>query len=301
MSIAPDDDRLHRPNAPDPDFRDALTFSFGDPAAEIYGMARISSGDAGSDGVAVLYAGDQPVAAGAGRGDAAGDPPTWDSVRAAGVRVSVVEPLQAWTVAYEGKDGAFDLRFEACSAPAVFDAQSPVARAGGMQGYEQLCRVSGTASHGDRTHQLRCLGQRGQLWGTPDRGRIALSRSVSAWLGEDRALTVTAVRPAKAKSHFDEELTGFVFEDGQPIAIDDPRLTTAYDGDEHHRRAGLELWMDEESDHARRIAGEALCGTSLEVDELRLDSAFFAWRMEGREGIGRYDVLRRVTQRKRSR
>jgi hypothetical protein len=38
-----------------------------------------------------------------------------------------------------------------------------------------------------------------------------------------------------------------------------------------------------------------VCGTSLELGRLRLDAAFFRWRMGGREGIGRYDVLRRAT------
>ena len=30
------------------------------------------------------------------------------------------------------------------------------------------------------------------------------------------------------------------------------------------------------------------------LGRLRLDCAFFTWRMEGRSGVGRYDVLRRV-------
>ncbi len=207
---------------------------------------------------------------------------------------------------WAGKDGALDLRFEACSAPAVLAGEAPVARAGGMEGYEQLCRVSGSVSHGGRTYQVRCLGQRGQLWGTPDWSRIELARTVSAWLGEDRALTLTAVRAAKAKGHLDEAVSGFMFEGGEAVEISDPRLSTTYDGEQHQLRAGLELWMTEEGDHARRVAGEALCGTSLDLGEQRLDSAFFAWRMEGREGVGRYDVLRRVQsdgggKRKRSR
>jgi hypothetical protein len=52
--------------------------------------------------------------------------------------------------------------------------------------------------------------------------------------------------------------------------------------------------MQEEGGIARRAAGEVLCGTTVDLGDLRLDSAFFRWRMEGREGTGRYDVLRRV-------
>jgi hypothetical protein len=81
---------------------------------------------------------------------------------------------------------------------------------------------------------------------------------------------------------------------GGSAGIADPRLSTTYDGDGHQRRAGLELWMDED-DHAlpARGSGEVLCGSTLDLGQLRLDCAFFRWRLEGREGVGRYDVLRR--------
>ena len=84
-------------------------------------------------------------------------------------------------------------------------------------------------------------------------------------------------------------------EDGEPRAVDvvDPRLSTAYDGEGRQLRAGLELWVDEDG-WPRRAAGEITCGTSLDLGRLRLDCAFFRWRMEGREGFGRYDVLRRA-------
>ena len=287
-----DDDRLH--TAPDPGFRDAVTFAFGDPAGKLYGLARLSHGAHGPTGLAVLYADGKPVAARAGGGAATSGEPAWEHVTAAGLTTAIVAPLEAWTVAWRGDDGGFDLRFEACSAPAALEAETPVAKAGGMEGYDQLCRVTGSVSHGGRTYQVRCLGQRGQLWGTPDWSKIELARAVSAWLADDRALTLTTVRPAKAKGHLDEAVSGFMFEGGEAVEIADPRLSTTYDGEQRQRRAGLELWMTEEGDYARRVAGEVLCGTTLDLGEQRLDSAFFAWRMEGREGVGRYDVLRRV-------
>jgi hypothetical protein len=292
MTIAASDDRLHVPGGADASFRDAVTFAFGDPTAKVYGLARLSHGSDGPTGLAVLYAGSEPVAASAAAGTATAD--AWDAVEAAGVSVEVQRPLEAWRVRFDGDGGAFDLRFEACSAPAELGEDAEVARAGGMRGYDQLCRVTGSATAGARTHQLRCLGQRGQLWGNPDWGRIELARTLSAWLGEDRALTLTAIRPAKSKGHLDEAVSGFVFEGGEPVAIADPRLSTTYDGEGRQRRAGLELWMDEDGDFARRVAGEVLCGTSLDLGDQRLDSAFFAWRMEGRTGVGRYDVLRRA-------
>jgi hypothetical protein len=294
VTIAAAEDRLHLPEAPDPAFHDALTFAFGDPAAKLYGVARISCSGDSCNGFAIVYADGRPVVTSAGRGSATGDPPAWDGMQAAGVRVSVLTALEAWTVTFAGEDGGFDLRFDACSAPAVLDAEHAVVRTGGMQGYEQLCRVSGTVTHGGRTHGVRCLGQRGQLWGSPDWGRIELVRSVSAWLGDDRALTLMAVRPAKSKGHLDEAVGGFLFEGGAPVAIDDPRLSTTYDGAQHQRRAGLELWMAEDAPFALRMAGEVLCETTLDLGDKRLHSAFFRWRMDGREGVGRYDVVRRA-------
>ncbi|MBW3606937.1 MAG: hypothetical protein KY463_01050 [Actinobacteria bacterium] len=279
----------------DPAFRDAVTFSFGDSAAQLYGLARIGIGGGGASGFAIVYAGDELAGASTQAQVALEVPETWEPVTAAGLRCTVVAPLESWTVRYDGTDAAFDLRFEALSAPAALDPESAVARAGGMAGYEQLCGVTGEVRHGGRSHQVRCLGQRGHQWGTPDWSRIELARTLSAWMGGDRAVTLTAVRPAKAKHHDEEVVGGFLINGGAPEPIFDPRLSTTYDGELRQRRAGLELWMSEEGGHARRAAGAAVCGTTVDLGDLRLDSAFFEWRMEGRTGTGRYDVLRRVS------
>jgi hypothetical protein len=72
-----------------------------------------------------------------------------------------------------------------------------------------------------------------------------------------------------------------------------PRLSTTYDADGRQIAAGLELFVDEEG-FPRRAAGELRCGTTLDLGRLRLHCAFFRWRMEGRTGVGRYDVLARA-------
>jgi hypothetical protein len=292
VSVSPADEQLRFSD--DRAFRDAVTFSFGDPVGRLYGLARVGSGGGGASGFAVVYAGDAPAGASTQTQVALGAPEAWESVSAAGVRTTVVAPLEAWTVTYDGDDAGFDLRFEAISAPAVLAAGGTVAQAAGLAGYEQVCSVSGQVRHGGRTHPVSCLGQRGHQWGTPDWSRIELARTLSAWMGADRAVTLTAVRPAKAKHHDEEAIGGFLIDRGEPHAIFDPRLSTTYDGEMRQRRAGLELWMSEEGGYARRAAGQAVCGTTVDLGGLRLDSAFFHWRMEGRVGTGRYDVLRRV-------
>jgi hypothetical protein len=302
VSVTPDQDAPRAPAAPDPGFRDAVTFAFGDPVAKLYGHARIGIGADGASGLALLFAGSEVVTASSASGvpldsgaagSGSGVPTSWDGVRAAGLRTSVEEPLAAWTVGFERDGSGFDLRFEARSAPAVLAADSEVALAGGMEGYEQLCSVTGSVTVDGNERKVRCLGQRGHIWGKPDWKRIDLARTLSAWMGADRAVMLAATRPARARGHGEEAVAGWLVDGGEAEAIDDARLSTTYDGALRQQRAGLELWMNEESEFARRAAGKVLCGTTLDLGDVRLDSAFFAWRMEGREGVGRYDVMRR--------
>jgi hypothetical protein len=291
-----------------PAFSDAVTFAFGDAAADLYAVARVglSVGDDGApqgSGLAIVFAGREPVAVRAAGGlplDAA----AFEAVDAAGVRTTTVTPLQAWTLHFESEDGTvgFDLEFTAVSDPGAVEPDSAVARTGGMQGYEQLCRVSGTARVRGGTRAVACLGQRGHSWGAPDWDRLALARTVSAWAGEDLGVALTTIRTAKAKSHADEAVAAAVFavpEDAPGLASaivpDEARLSTTYDAEGRQRRAGLEIFETEEG-YPLRGAGDVICGTSLDLGRLRLDCSFFRWQLDGREGVGRYDVLRRVEE-----
>jgi hypothetical protein len=143
------------------------------------------------------------------------------------------------------------------------------------------------------------LGQRGHSWGSPDWSRISLARTIGAWMGEDLAVSLAAIRPAGAEHHEDERVAATILdhdpESDAPRAstVLDPRVSTVYDADGRQRAAGLELYLDEDG-FPRRAAGEVVCGTTLDLGRLRLDCAFFRWRMEGRTGFGRYDVLRRA-------
>ncbi len=289
------------------DVTDAVTFSFGDPQSELYGVARAglsidADGVAQASGLGLLFAGAEPVSARAAGGIAAASL-AWDAVDAGGVTTAVEEPLGAWRVTYVAEDerSSFDLSFTAASEPAFVALDSPVGALGGMQGYEQLCRVSGTvrARGGDRA--IECVGQRGHSWGSPDWERLSLVRTVSAWADADYAVSLSAIRGTKAKHHDEEVLNAVLFAplgeeaDGlvaaRPIA--EPRISTTYDSDGRQRRATLELFEDEES-WARRVTGEVQCGTTLDLGRLRLDCAFFHWTMDGRSGVGRYDILRRA-------
>lgn len=291
-----------------PAFSDAVTFAFGDPAADVYGLARVgrSPGEDGTpqgSGLAVLFSGREPIAVRAAGGLAVTGE-GWEGVDAAGVRTTTVAPLEAWTITFESEDGTsgFDLRFETLSAPGSLEAGSAAATLGGMQGYEQLCRVTGSARVRGGLRRVDCLGQRGHSWGSPDWDGVTLARTVSAWIDPTHAATLTAIRPVarKGATHADEAISATLFaadgEDGLAVAlpVEDPRLSTTMDAEHRQRRAGMELWLDPDG-YPARLAGEVLCGTSLDLGRLRLDCAFFAWSMDGRHGVGRYDVVRRVS------
>src|SRR5438067_140333 len=196
----------------------------------------------------------------------------------------------------------FSARFEGLAAPMEFPPESAVARAGGPEGYEQLCAVEAEVTVDGRRSEVRCLGQRDHAWGAPRWDRIEQARTVSAWLSPERAIALHALRPAGADGHEDEAVSAALVE-ADPAHPDEgpgaraeskPRLSTTYDGEGHQRRAGLELWVDEEDQLPRRAGGTAVCGTTLDLGRLRLDTAFFSWSMEGHTGLGRYDVVRRA-------
>jgi hypothetical protein len=268
-------------------FTDAVTYAFGDPERGWYGLARLgAAGDAGS-ALAVLFRDREPVGATAEGGlplDAGAD---WADLRLPGLHSTVEAPLERWTVEWRGEHHGFSLAFEAIAAPAE-------AEGGGMTGYTQLCRVTGEVRAGDETHTVEGLGERRHEWGTADWEDLELVRTVSVWLGEeDGGVALTSLRPAGAHGHDEERIAAMLVHAGEPVPIEDPRLSTTYDGDGHQRRAGLELWVTDEDAYPHRLAGEVICGSSLDLGSLRLELAFMRWHGDGARGIGRYDVLRR--------
>jgi hypothetical protein len=276
-------------------FTDAVTFAFADRAAGFFGLARagVAGGAGGLQGSAlgVLFAGREPVGVLAEGENPLPATADWDDLRMPGLVVRTLEPHVRWQVTLEAPGGSgFDLEFTAASPPAELGEEDAAARLGGMAGHERLCRVTGTAAG----HRIDCFGQRGRSWGVADWSRIALTRSLAAWLDDGTSLTVAAVRPANAESHADEAVWAALLDAEGSVGVGDPRVSTTYDGDGHQRRAGLELWVSEDDDYPRRAAGQVLCGSSVELGQLRLDCAFFVWQVDGREGVGRYDLVRRA-------
>jgi hypothetical protein len=283
-----------------PGFADAVTFAFAEPDGRAAGFLRVGlavdgEGQRTGSVLAVLFEGQDAVGALAQGALPVGEDADWAALELPGVRTAVTEPLRRWSAAFADESGSgFSLDFEAIGGPVEQDPGDPAAVLGGMAGYEQLCRVRGTIRVAGGDREIRCLGQRGHAWGSPDWGDMEAARTVTAWLDDGSGYTLTAVRPAGAAGHEEDRVWAAVLgaEGGRVIA--DPRLSTAWDDDGHQRRAGLELWIAEDDEAPRRAAGLVRCGSTLDLGRLRLDCAFFTWTADGRRGVGRYDVLRRV-------
>jgi len=296
--IGPQDEAARAAEPGSAGFGDAVTFAFGDADRGIYGSARLGlvpGEPTRASGLGLLFRESALVAVDAAGGIELDGEADWRKLEAGDVRATIERPLEAWEVCYDGDDGGFELRFEAISNPAELSAGAVAASAAGLQGYEQLCRVTGTARAGEQRLKVDCLGQRGHQWGTPDWEQIELARTVSAWFEGDRGVTLASVRPDDANAHAHEAISAWLLDRDGVVTVGEPLLSTTLDGEGRQLRAGLELWEDgDEQPHPHRAAGEAVCGTTLDLGRLRLDCAFFQWRMEGRRGVGRYDVLRRT-------
>ncbi|WP_210492323.1 hypothetical protein [Patulibacter sp. SYSU D01012] len=316
MALDPAQERPHTSDVPG--FSDGVTFAFADPAANVQGTVRLGVADGTASGLIFVFADGAPVIAQA-EGAVALDPVPDDyaDVRAAGIAQTTVTPLREWRLTVESTAGTLDLTFVADGPAFAIGPDHDAAERLGMEGYEQPCRVRGTVrltppDGAPRELRVDGLGGRGHQWGAPDWSRLTLSRTVQGWFG-DVAFHVSSVRPADARSHADEvawsqvarspALVAGPEEDGEPgpetatapeaVEAPEPRISTTTGHDGRHGLATVELWESDEGP-VWTATGEAIAGTTLSVGEMRLDMAFFRWRLQGLEGVGRYDILRKA-------
>jgi hypothetical protein len=118
-------------------------------------------------------------------------------------------------------------------------------------------------------------------------------RSIGIVFSDGGLLALTAVHPAGAGGHGEEELAAVICgPDGAPVEIAETLLSTEYGPDGVQRRATLELWPDGEDGQPLRGAGTLISSTSVKRPGLSAEVAFFRWAVEGREGLGHYEVVR---------
>lgn len=149
----------------------------------------------------------------------------------------------------------------------------------------RVCGVVGRV--GDR--RVDCLGTAAETARPPAWEELDALRAVSAVFDAERALMAVIRRPRGAPGHGRELASAALLTDDGLTAVEDARLSTVYDGGGRQRSASLELWMPGE-DFPRRLAGEAVAGTTLDLDGLRVHASIFSWRMGGHEGAGAYEL-----------
>jgi hypothetical protein len=164
---------------------------------------------------------------------------------------------------------------------------SPAADLGGMSAY--VVRMRGEAAG----HPVDCLGTVSETEVPPRWDELDAVRGISALVDEQHALLAVSRRPRGAVGHGEEEVTARLLEDDALLDVENARISTVYDGEGRQRSAGLELWIPGE-DFPRRGSGLVIAGSSLDLESLQVHAAVFRWRLDGREGIGAYELMVRL-------
>jgi hypothetical protein len=156
-----------------------------------------------------------------------------------------------------------------------------------------ICRGSGTLRREGTSASLSGVGVLSRGEDDPGLGGDALRRYLAIAFADGGLLALAAARPARAGNHGDESVAAvLVGPDARPERISEALLSTEYDQQGRHRRATLELWPEGPDGPPLRAGGELICGTTLPGEGPRTDLAFLRWSLEGRPGLGRYEVVR---------
>lgn len=118
-------------------------------------------------------------------------------------------------------------------------------------------------------------------------------RSIGIVFADGGLLAVSAVRPQGSDAHGDEVVAAVLCgPDGAPVEATETLLSTEYGADGVQRRATLELWTDGGGGQPLRGGGTLISAAKVRREGLVADVAFFRWSVEGREGLGHYEVVR---------
>jgi len=125
-----------------------------------------------------------------------------------------------------------------------------------------------------------------------DSGQI-LRRSIGIVFSDGGLLALTSSLPAAHGEHGEEVVAAVLCDpDAGPVQFDEALISTEYGEDGVQRRATLELWPEEDSDRPLRGGGTLISSSRVQRQGLDAEIAFFRWSVEGREGLGTYEVAR---------
>lgn len=120
-----------------------------------------------------------------------------------------------------------------------------------------------------------------------------MRRSIGVVFADGGLLALSAAQPAGAGGHGDEVVSAVLCgPDGAPVDVSETLLSTEYGPDGVQRRVTLELWLNDEDTHPLRGAGSLISAAEVSHPGLTGTIAFFRWTIEGRDGLGHYEVLR---------
>ena len=289
--------RVRRPAEHGEGFADAVTVSWADDATRLvrHGPPRPRRRPARRSALAVLFRGREPVAALAQGGLDVPADADWTALSSSGgLRTTVDAPLERWTVAWDGPDQGFDARARGGQRPRRARCCDPVARLGGMEGYEQLVRVRGTVCDRRRDAPRSTARPARPLLGRRGLVELELVRTVARGSASSKAGSSSPRCAPRVRGGTTRRRCGRrSWSTARRSRVGDPRLSTTYDGDGHQRRAGLELWLTEEDGYPHRAAGEVICGSSLDLGRAAARHGVHALARRGRE---RRRALRRPAQ-----
>jgi hypothetical protein len=130
-----------------------------------------------------------------------------------------------------------------------------------------------------------------ELEAEPAWGRLDSIRLVSALFDDGGALGLAALRPRDARGHDEDVVVArLVNAEGEQATISEALVSLEADAEGAPRRLGLELWMDPDSSPLRVAADRA--GERGRASDR--ESVSMRFRLDGVEGAGLYEVLRRT-------
>jgi hypothetical protein len=118
-------------------------------------------------------------------------------------------------------------------------------------------------------------------------------RSIGIVFTDGGLLALTSQLPRGAGAHGEEQVAAVLCNpDAAPVEFEEALISTEYGEDGVQRRATLELWPRIDDGQPLRGAGTLISSVRVKREGLDAEIAFFRWSVEGREGLGHYEVGR---------
>jgi hypothetical protein len=166
----------------------------------------------------------------------------------------------------------------------------PVRLQGPCPGIEELtvCRALGSLHEGGGETEIACLAVRRRSLEQAS-GAPGVKRSVAVAFADGGLLALSACRAADAEGHGEETISVALTDPEGELPLEEALISTEYDEQGRHRRATVELSLPGAA--PLRGAGTIVSGATLETEGRRVEIAFFRWSLNGRPGLGRYEIV----------